>query len=471
MLPVAGTQAAIQALPRLRAPSRVTVAAPSYAEHAHHWSQHGHTLRQIGYPMLDAAVGSSDVVVVCNPNNPTGATVPPAVLLGWAAELGARGGWLVVDEAFGDTTPALSVAAHAGQPGLVVLRSVGKFFGLAGLRLGFVAAEAPLLAALADLLGPWTVSGPAQQIGLAALRDTGWQQAARLRLARDGARLRGLLAAHGIQAAGTPLLHWWPEAQPEAFHEHMARRAIWVRLFRQAARGIRLGLPARARLGPHRTRTSRMEPTMNTSKALILFAALAACQAQAAITVKDDDGNLITLQKPAQRVISLAPHVTEMLFAAGGGSHVVGVVAYSDFPEDAKKIPQIGSNREVDLERIMALKPDLIVVWRHGSSERQIEMVRKLGVPMFHSEPQSLEAIADSVAKLGQLMGTENAAGPAAAELRRSWPACAAVMRTGRRCGLSTRSGTSRCIPSTASTSSAMRCACAAARTSSPGCR
>jgi iron complex transport system substrate-binding protein len=162
-----------------------------------------------------------------------------------------------------------------------------------------------------------------------------------------------------------------------------------------------------------------MEPTMNTSKALILFAALAACQARAAVTVKDDDGNLITLQKPAQRVISLAPHVTEMLFAAGGGSRVVGVVAYSDFPEDAKKIPQIGSNREVDLERIMALKPDLIVVWRHGSSERQIEMVRKLGVPMFHSEPQSLEAIADSVAKLGQLMGTENAAGPAAAELRR----------------------------------------------------
>jgi iron complex transport system substrate-binding protein len=162
-----------------------------------------------------------------------------------------------------------------------------------------------------------------------------------------------------------------------------------------------------------------MEQTMSTSKALILFAALAACQARAAVTVKDDDGNLITLQKPAQRVISLAPHVTEMLFAAGGGSHVVGVVAYSDFPEDAKKIPQIGSNREVDLERIMALKPDLIVVWRHGSSERQIEMVRKLGVPMFHSEPQTLEAIPDSVAKLGQLMGTENAAGPAAAELRR----------------------------------------------------
>jgi iron complex transport system substrate-binding protein len=161
-----------------------------------------------------------------------------------------------------------------------------------------------------------------------------------------------------------------------------------------------------------------MEKTMSTLKALILFAALAAAQAHAAITVKDDDGNTVTLQKPAQRVISLAPHVTELLFAAGGGSHVVGVVAYSDFPEEAKKIQQIGSNREVDLERIMALKPDLIVVWRHGSSERQIDMVRKLGVPLFHSEPQKLDDIPESVAKLGQLMGTERVADPAAAALR-----------------------------------------------------
>jgi len=161
---------------------------------------------------------------------------------------------------------------------------------------------------------------------------------------------------------------------------------------------------------------------MNTSTALMrsaaLVAALAAAHAHAAITVKDDGGNTVTLQKPAQRVISLAPHVTEMLFAAGGGSHVVGVVSYSDFPEEARKIPQIGSNREVDLERIMALKPDLIVVWRHGSSERQSDMVRKLGVPLFHSEPQKLEDIPESVARLGQLMGTEKTANPAADALR-----------------------------------------------------
>jgi len=152
---------------------------------------------------------------------------------------------------------------------------------------------------------------------------------------------------------------------------------------------------------------------------LFVTALAAGVSAQAAVTVKDDDGNTVTVQKPAQRVISLAPHVTEMLFAAGGGSHVVGVVAYSDFPEAAKQVPQVGSNRELDLERIIALKPDLFVVWRHGSSERQIEMVRKLGVPVYHSEPHKLEDIPASLLKLGQLMGTDAVARPAAADLSR----------------------------------------------------
>jgi iron complex transport system substrate-binding protein len=155
-------------------------------------------------------------------------------------------------------------------------------------------------------------------------------------------------------------------------------------------------------------------------KTWILAATLATTlPALAAVSVRDDDGKAVTLPKPAQRVISLAPHATELLFAAGGGSHVVGVVEYSDFPEEAKKIPQIGSSREVDLERIMALKPDLVVVWRSGNSERQIEMIRKLGVPMYYSEPRKLEDIPASVLKLGQLMGTEAAARPASAQLEK----------------------------------------------------
>ena len=243
MLPVAGTQAAIQALPRLRAPGRVIVAAPSYAEHAHHWGQHGHSLRQVPYAQLHDAVDDCEVLVVCNPNNPTGARIAPELLLAWHARLAARGGWLVVDEAFGDTENAPSLGRHTGQTGLIVLRSVGKFFGLAGLRLGFVAAAPTLLNALAAMLGPWTVSGPAQQVALAALADTAWQQAMRARLQLEGERLRHLLARHAIAGSGCALFQWWPEARAEDFHRHMAERGIWVRLFRHAARGIRLGLP------------------------------------------------------------------------------------------------------------------------------------------------------------------------------------------------------------------------------------
>jgi cobalamin biosynthetic protein CobC len=200
-------------------------------------------MRQVAYDALDDAVADSDVVVVVNPNNPTGATVAPTQLLDWAERLAARGGWLVVDEAFGDTASCLSIAGHADRPGLIVLRSVGKFFGLAGLRLGFVGAEPSLLAALDELLGPWAVSGPAQDIATAALRDHAWQQTTQTRLARDGARMHALLAEQGIETYGTPLFHWWAEPRAEAFHEHMARRAIWVRLFPGAARGIRIGLP------------------------------------------------------------------------------------------------------------------------------------------------------------------------------------------------------------------------------------
>jgi cobalamin biosynthetic protein CobC len=242
VLPVAGTQAAIQALPRLRPPSRIVVAAPSYAEHAYHWGQHGHSLLEVPYDGLEAALPDCDVLVVCNPNNPTGAVVPAEHLLRWRERLAARGGWLVVDEAFGDTGTE-SVAAHAELPGLIVLRSVGKFFGLAGLRLGFVAADAELRESLADLLGPWTISGPAQSIAVAALRDRDWQASMHIRLAKDGDRMRSLLIGHGIAAKGCALFQWWPEPQAEAFWQHMAERGIWVRLFRQAARGIRLGLP------------------------------------------------------------------------------------------------------------------------------------------------------------------------------------------------------------------------------------
>jgi len=153
-------------------------------------------------------------------------------------------------------------------------------------------------------------------------------------------------------------------------------------------------------------------------KKLLFASMLLATQANAAITVRDDDGNLVTLQKPAQRVIAMAPHVTELLFAAGGADKIVGAVNYSDYPEAAKQIPRVGDNRQVDMERVLAMKPDLIVIWMHGSSERQIEQLRKLGVPLYHSEPKKLDNIAENLEAMGKLLGTETVANAAAKELR-----------------------------------------------------
>lgn len=148
--------------------------------------------------------------------------------------------------------------------------------------------------------------------------------------------------------------------------------------------------------------------------------------ANAAISVRDDAGNTVTLQQPAQRVISLAPHVTELLFAAGGGERIVGAVNYSDFPEAAKRIPQVGDNRQIDLERVIALKPDLLVVWLHGSSARQLEQLSKLGVSLFYSEPHKLDGIADNLVRIGHLLGTDKLAQAAAADLRKQLAGLAA---------------------------------------------
>ncbi|AZP14237.1 threonine-phosphate decarboxylase CobD [Undibacterium parvum] len=254
MLAVAGSQAAIQALPRLRlhqtGVAQVVVSAPSYAEHAYQWRSQGHRVTELPYAALAAAVaaGTLDVLVLCNPNNPTGATIPAATLLSWAAQLAQRGAWLIVDEAFCDSAPDLSVAAASAQTGLIVLRSVGKFFGLAGLRLGFVGAEPALLEQLENMLGPWSVSGPAQEIAYAALTDSAWQRDTRSYLREQAERMRQLLLEHGFSSQGTDLFLWCSDAslqgQTEDLFLHLAQRGIWVRLFLQAARGLRFGLPS-----------------------------------------------------------------------------------------------------------------------------------------------------------------------------------------------------------------------------------
>ena len=138
----------------------------------------------------------------------------------------------------------------------------------------------------------------------------------------------------------------------------------------------------------------------------------------AAVKVVDDTGRVLSLAAPAHRVIAMAPHVTELLFAAGGGSAVVGAMNYSDYPAAAKSLPLVGSDAQIDIERVLALKPDLLVLWQSGNTAHQIEQLERLGVPVFYSEPKNLEQVATSVERLGILLGTGAAAGQAAAQYR-----------------------------------------------------
>ncbi|TSP12350.1 threonine-phosphate decarboxylase CobD [Cupriavidus campinensis] len=247
-LPVAGSQAAIRTLPRLLRPGRVGIAALGYSEYAPAFALAGHTvvpLDEADFARVDLA-DDLDHLVVVNPNNPTARLLPAQTLRHWHRQVARRHGTLVVDEAFMDALAAPSLVADAAAPGLVVLRSLGKFYGLAGVRCGFVFAAPDLLAALGDQLGHWTVSGPARAVAQHALADTDWQHATRARLAAAGQRLAMLLREHGLSPVSQPLFSWIPDARAPALHAALAQQGVWTRLF-DAAGGcpasLRLGLP------------------------------------------------------------------------------------------------------------------------------------------------------------------------------------------------------------------------------------
>jgi iron complex transport system substrate-binding protein len=152
---------------------------------------------------------------------------------------------------------------------------------------------------------------------------------------------------------------------------------------------------------------------------LLFFSLLVYFPAQAGeIQVRDDTGGNITLRTPAKRIVSLAPHVTELLFAAGAGDSLVGVDSYSNFPPEATHLPVVGSHERLNLEAILALKPQLLVAWQSGNVRTQVEQLGDLGIPVFYSEPRRLEDIASNLERLGQLAGTSAAANKAAREFR-----------------------------------------------------
>lgn len=243
-----GTQALIQWLARLRPSGRVGVVSPTYGEHALVWRRAGHRVDLLNIP--EDGLDDCAVIIVVNPNNPDGRVWAVDRLVALGEALSARGGWLIVDEAFADVTPECSIIGRHDHSGVIVLRSFGKFFGLAGLRLGFAAASRLVCAKLSEALGPWHISGPALAIGRQALSDTRWIADTRARLKDSAVRLEAILGAAGLVPVGgtdlfrlarVPRVARVPQAS--SVFAALAQAGILVRRFDDHGDWLRFGLP------------------------------------------------------------------------------------------------------------------------------------------------------------------------------------------------------------------------------------
>lgn len=221
-----GASAIIAALPHVLPHGQVMIPGPTYNEHAAAFRAAGWRLGQ----------DPGHVVVAVHPNNPDGR-------LWQASDLDAP--HVIIDESFCDTCPDRSHITLAHRPGTIILKSFGKFWGLAGLRLGFAIGDPTLIARLGDLLGPWQISGPALQIGTAALDDTDWATQTRHRLTAEAGRLDTLMSKTGAEIiGGTSLFRTYRMPNAAELHAHLASHAILSRTFPYAADWLRLGLPA-----------------------------------------------------------------------------------------------------------------------------------------------------------------------------------------------------------------------------------
>ncbi len=236
-----GTQLLIQLLPLLRPNTDVRVLGPTYSEHAICWQR---TARQVSMVESIEAIAGADVAIVTNPNNPDGRILAPEVLCKLAARLADRGGQLIVDEAFADVDPGISCVPYAGRPGLLILRSFGKFFGLAGVRLGFALGSDKEISALDQLLGPWAVPGPALVVGERALRDSHWATAAQQRYQEQSQQLDRLLSDFGFElVGGTSLFRLFAHDHASTIHRQLAGAGILTRVFENEPTWMRFGLP------------------------------------------------------------------------------------------------------------------------------------------------------------------------------------------------------------------------------------
>ena len=243
LLPIAGSQAAIQLLPELRDKIRVLLPRLGYREHEYHWRQQGHDIRLYKTADLKKELQDTDVLVVINPNNPTGECIGTEQLLEWHQQLVSKGGWLIVDEAFMDARCENSLVSYGGCKGLIILRSVGKFFGLAGIRSGFVFAEDRLLSQMEEALGTWSVSSVARYITKLALSDKRWQEQTKIRLRSESEKLQVCLqASFRQQPEGCDLFQTLMLPQASDVYKQLAQQGVLVRLL-DNEQGLRFGLP------------------------------------------------------------------------------------------------------------------------------------------------------------------------------------------------------------------------------------
>lgn len=236
-----GSQALIQLLPRLINARRVRVVGPTYNEHEHVWRRTASDVR-IVENIADAA--DADVIVVVNPNNPDGRIASQEGLLEIAERQTGNGGWLIVDEAFADTQPEITAAGLCARHNVIALKSFGKFFGLAGLRLGFLIGQNSLVGNADVELGPWAVTGPALKIGAEALANEAWHQETRRRLNSDAAELDALLAQHKLPViGGTSLFRLVQTGKAQDFYRQLLQNGISVRRFSAHPTWLRFGVP------------------------------------------------------------------------------------------------------------------------------------------------------------------------------------------------------------------------------------
>lgn len=244
LLPTAGSQAAIQILPQLRPRCHIAMPKNMYQEHAQAWQTNGHLVTFFDTTPNAKMLATVDVLLLCNPNNPTGTRFSKDQLLAWHQQLSSRQAWLIVDEAFMDNTPQDSIASETHLAGLLVLRSLGKFFGLAGARVGFLLAQTNMLALAQEIIGPWSIAGPSRYIATHALRNHAWQNDTRKTLSTNIQQLKQLLQQNGlIPTGGTDLFQYVVTPQAITFHQKLAKQGIWVRLFEEKS-ALRFGLPS-----------------------------------------------------------------------------------------------------------------------------------------------------------------------------------------------------------------------------------